>query len=114
MRVRPKIVVQEDNAPAHASKYQAEVFSMWGIIKLLWPGNSPDLNAIEPCWFWKKRQTSKHGVASGVGQMRKDRIECWERLTVKSGYIQRSLYRIPVFIKIIPVKLFVSYVVSRD
>ena len=29
-------------------------------------------------------------------------------------YIQRSLYRIPVFIQIIPVKLFVSYVISRD
>ena len=29
-------------------------------------------------------------------------------------YIQRSLYRISVFIQIIPVKLFVSYVISRD
>ena len=29
-------------------------------------------------------------------------------------YIQRALYRIPVFIQIIPVKLFVSYVISRD
>jgi len=60
--IRPKTVVQEDNAPAHVSKYQEEVFSMWGIMRLLWPGNSPDLNAIEPCWFWMKRDTTKRGA----------------------------------------------------
>lgn len=41
--------VQEDSAPVHAFKYQEKVFSMWVIIGLLWPGNSSDLNAIEPC-----------------------------------------------------------------
>ena len=45
-------------------------------MKLLWPANSPDLNAIEPCWFWMKRQTTKRGIASGVGQMRKDWTDC--------------------------------------
>ena len=38
---RPETVVQEDNAPAHSSRYQQEVFDLWEIQRLLWPGNSP-------------------------------------------------------------------------
>jgi len=51
MKTRPGTIVQEDNAPAHASHYQQEVYDLWEVIKLLWPGNSPDLNAIELTWF---------------------------------------------------------------
>ena len=28
-------------------------------MRLLWLPDSPDLNMIEPCWFWMKRQTTK-------------------------------------------------------
>jgi len=45
----PSTIVQEDGAPSHSCDYQKEVFDFWKVIKLLWPGNSPDLNAIEPC-----------------------------------------------------------------
>ena len=62
-------------------------------MKLLWPANSPDLNAIEPCWFWMKRQTTKRGIASGVGQMRKDWTDCWRRLP--QSKIQQWIERIP-------------------
>ena len=44
------MIVQEDKAPSHNSRYQAEIFSLYNIMRLLWPGNSPDLNMIEPCW----------------------------------------------------------------
>jgi hypothetical protein len=64
---------------------------------MLWPANSPDINAIEPCWFWMKRQTTKHGVASGVGQMKKDWLECWENLPQEK--IQQWIERIPEHIK---------------
>ena len=44
---RPKTIMQEDNVGAHKSHYQGEVYNLWMIIKMLWPGNSPDLNVIE-------------------------------------------------------------------
>ena len=47
-RVLP-MIVQEDKAPSHNSRYQAEIFSLYDIMRLLWPGNSPDLNMIESC-----------------------------------------------------------------
>ena len=61
---RPDTIVQEDKAPSHASKYQQPVFMDAGIIRLLWPGNSPDLNMIEPCWPWMKRKTTKKGLST--------------------------------------------------
>jgi hypothetical protein len=64
LKDRPNTLVQEDNAPAHALHYQQEVFDFWEIQRLLWLGNSPDLNAIEPTWFWMKRETTKKGPLS--------------------------------------------------
>jgi hypothetical protein len=66
-------------------------------MKMIWPSNSPDLNAIEPTWFWMKRQTTKHGPASSVVQMKKDWIDCWNRLPQKK--IQEWIERIPEHIQ---------------
>ena len=59
-----EMIVQEDKAPSHASKHQIPIFSRHGIERLLWPGNSPDLNMIEPCWPWMKRRTTAKGPPS--------------------------------------------------
>jgi transposase len=62
---RPDTLVQEDNAPSHASHFQQElVYNLHAVLRLLWPGNSPDLNMIEPCWMWMKRETTKRGAPS--------------------------------------------------
>jgi hypothetical protein len=45
------LMVQEDGAPAYTSEYQQQVFNAFKVICILWPGNSPDLNTIKPCWF---------------------------------------------------------------
>ena len=57
----PNVAVQEDKAPSHASKIQAIHYSVADILRLFWPVNSPDLNMIEPCWAYMKRETTKKG-----------------------------------------------------
>ncbi len=49
---RPETIIQEDGAPAHRHHAQAQIFSAADTARLFWPGNSPDLNMIEPGWFW--------------------------------------------------------------
>jgi hypothetical protein len=89
--------VQEDKAPAHALQCQQEVFNLWEIQRLLWPRNSPDLNAIEPTWFWMKRETTKRGPSTNKGQLEKDWIKCWEEMPQEM--IQAWIERIPVHIQ---------------
>jgi hypothetical protein len=40
-------------------------------MRLLWPGNSLDLNAIEPTWFWMKKETTKRGEITGKKKLKK-------------------------------------------
>ena len=77
---RPGTIVQEDNASPHTYKHQQRVYNLQKIIKLLWPSNSPNLNAIKKCQFQIKRQTTKHSVALSVKQIKKDQEECQARL----------------------------------
>ena len=77
---RPRTLVQEDRAPSHASRYQQEVFDIWEIQRLLWPSNSPNLNAIEPTWFWMKRETTKKGAITSNEQLKKEWIKCWKEM----------------------------------
>ena len=55
------MLVQEDGAPCHAHYAQAVVYSHADVEQIVWCGNSPDLNAIEPCWAWMKWDTTKKG-----------------------------------------------------
>jgi len=45
---RPATVVMEDNAPAHFHRFNRRLYQTNQVSKLFWPGNSPDLNPIEP------------------------------------------------------------------
>jgi transposase len=87
------MIVQEDKAPAHASKHQIPVFSRHGIERLLWPGNSPDLNMIEPAWPWMKRRTTSKGAPTS----RLTAKSIWERTWVDlpQSKIQEWIERIP-------------------
>ena len=88
-----EILVQEDNAPAHSSRYQQEVYDLYEVIRLLWPANSPDLNPIEPCWYWMKRKTTAKGPIYSKKQLTEDWIKCWEELPQEK--IQAWIERIP-------------------
>ena len=51
---RKDTVVMEDGASSHKSVYSDELYISWEVVRMLWPANSPDLNMIEPCWFYIK------------------------------------------------------------
>lgn len=44
---RGYVVVQEDNAPIHTCKLAKKWRESLGMVSLVWPPNSPDLNPIE-------------------------------------------------------------------
>lgn len=46
------VYVLADNAPAHHSNINTHFFKVSDVVKLLWPPNSPDANAIEQAWLW--------------------------------------------------------------
>lgn len=94
---RPNTLVQEDKAPAHSHYFQQRVFDLYQVQRLLWCGNSPDLNAIEPAWPWLKRYTTKKGAPKN----RADAIQAWEKAweELPQDAIQRWIERIPYHIQ---------------
>lgn len=93
MQERPDTVIQDDNAPAHSHPHQASVYKLYNVQKLLWPGNSPDLNASEPAWFWMKKRTTKQGAATHRKEMEKKWYKGWQDLPQEQ--IQRWIRAIP-------------------
>jgi hypothetical protein len=43
---------------------------------MLWPANSPDLNMIEPCWFYIKIETTKKGAIYSDEELRAAWVKC--------------------------------------
>ena len=70
---RPSTLIQEDGAPAYRHYHQATVYALHDVVRLTWPGNSPDLNATEPGWWWMKRKTT----ACGAPKTRKEMEQAW-------------------------------------
>jgi hypothetical protein len=105
--------VQEDKAPSHEHHAQQLMYDLYGIKKLLWPGNSPDLNAIEPCWPWMKRRTTRKGAPKSRAEAIQAWEECWKELP--QDKIQALIERIPIHIqKIIKLEGGNEYREGRD
>lgn len=50
----------QGSAAAHDSWQVLEDLKIQRLTLLDWPSNSPDLNEIEPCWYWMKSHVTKH------------------------------------------------------
>ncbi|KAG5961240.1 hypothetical protein E4U57_007792 [Claviceps arundinis] len=53
-----------DKVPAHAYPMQQRIYDQYEVSQLLWCGNSPDLNMIEPAWAHLKRETTTKASGS--------------------------------------------------
>ena len=95
---RPSTVVQEDKAPAHNSKHQNKVFMDADILRIIWCGNSPDLNQIEPCWLWMKRQTTRKGAPKTRKEAERRWVDCWIN-QLSQERIRRWIKRMPRHLK---------------
>jgi hypothetical protein len=89
----PNTLVQEDKAGAHAHHAQQHIYDIHQIRRLLWPGNSPDLNMIEPCWPWMKRETTKKGAPKSRAEAIRVWEHCWNE-TLTQDRIQAWIERI--------------------
>lgn len=90
---RPNTVVQEDKAPSHSHSAQHKIYNLWAIMRLIWPGNSPDLNAIEPTWYWMKRRTTSKGAPTTRKAATELWLHWWRELPQEN--IQAWIERIP-------------------
>jgi len=86
-------LVQEDGAPSHIHSYQQTAFDVCKVARLLWPGNSPDLNPIEPCWWWMKRRTTAQGAPTSGLAMTTAWKKAWNDLPQEQ--IQQWIAAIP-------------------
>lgn len=90
-------LVQEDKAPSHAHHSQQKVFNIFEVARLLWCGNSPDLNAIECCWPYMKRLTTKKGAPRSKVEAIRAWTKAWDELP--QWKIQEWIERIPIHIQ---------------
>lgn len=110
---RPQTIVQEDKAPAHTHWAQAKVYDMHQVARLLWCGNSPDLNPIEPTWMYMKRWTTKNAAPRTRADATRLWEQCWQQMPQEM--IQAWIERIPRHVqKIIELKGGNEYQESRD
>lgn len=96
-KTRPDTLVQEGGAPAHIHHYQARTYELYKVQRLLWLGNSPDLNAIESAWPWIKKTTTSRGAPQSRRGMEKAWYKAWKDLPQTS--IQAWIERIPYHIQ---------------
>ena len=91
------LIAMEDGAAPHMHKECQKVYNLSLVRKLLWPGNSPDLNMIEPCWYWMKRSTILHRDFESRPRLREIWVEQWQKL--EQSKIQAWVQRIVRHIK---------------
>ncbi|KJZ69608.1 hypothetical protein HIM_03090 [Hirsutella minnesotensis 3608] len=86
-------LAQEDNAAAHTSQRNKELWQERGFVCLTWPPNSPDLSPIEPAWYMLKRRTGSKKALFSRAQLVTRWHEEWKALPQEK--LQRLVERMP-------------------
>ena len=75
-------MVQEDGAAPHIHWHHAQIYSTFQVMKLLWPGNSPNLNPIEKAWFYLKQVTTSRGPPKDKIALEHAWLQAWRQLSL--------------------------------
>lgn len=90
-------------APAHRHHAQKRVYDLYKVKKILdWPGNSPDLNAVEPCWAWLKKRTTSRGAPRDRKTGKEAWNKAWDELPQETiqQWIERLVRHIQLVIEL--------------
>lgn len=90
---KPGTVVQEDKAPPHNNVLNHQLYAKFGVQRLVWCPNSPDLNAIEPAWMYLKKSTTVRGAPRDKKSLTAAWLSAWQSLSQQR--IQQWVERIP-------------------
>jgi hypothetical protein len=82
----PNAWVLEDGAPAHNHHANKLLYKTEGVQRLPWPGNSPDLNAIEKAWPWMKKVTTIRGATMNPKRLRRQWEHYWRILPAEQRH----------------------------
>lgn len=93
IKLNRKMIVQEDGARPHIHWIHESLWILHQLQRFAWPGNSPDLNAIEPSWIRLKKASQLHRMFESRPWLRKIWLEAWDALPQEQ--IQRWIKRIP-------------------
>jgi transposase len=75
-------ILMEDGASIHKAKATQELYQKLGILQMIWPANSPDLNPIESVWRLIKYRVGKR-FPKTEAEVRQYIQEEWEKITVQ-------------------------------
>ena len=91
----PRVCVfQQDNAPAHSTKFAKEYFMEAKITTMEWPARSPDLNCIENAWGeLARRLYAGARQFDTVDDLQEALFYEWEKLDL--SYIQTLIKSMP-------------------
>lgn len=62
-------IVQEDKEPAHSHHVHQRIYDANSVMRLLWCGNSPGLNTIEPAWPYLRGNLRRRGPLGPVRKL---------------------------------------------